>query len=339
MSEPVNPSDESIDALVRRGLERVAERIDPRPAFERLQADWPEAVNRGVDVSAPKANRGDSSRSHTPAASWAWALSAAAAALLILSAWLSRPSPVLASPETLLREATRVHRMPLDRCYLVEVRKDSPLYDECFPMTSKVRVTRLWTRGDRFWVQSVSPERRCDWGRDEGNHVWFAFEPHRAVRLEPSETPRWLNLCCDLYCIRLEQLLGTVLRDFDLERETTGDESGSAPATQVVRARMKPGRTHPSIKSVVLEIDAETRVVRRMIIERMYRGQPFATVTCTLVETQTLEDDQFQLEGHLDAPYTIYTHDFEPAQRRELLMRWFGPHVGSWFRLPEQPKP
>ena len=82
---------------------------------------------------------------------------------------------------------------------------------------------------------------------------------------------------------------------------------------------MKPGRSHPSIKSVVLEIDAESRVVRRMVIERMYKGQPFATVTCTLVETETLDDDKFQLEGHLVPPYTIYTRDFEPARRRELL--------------------
>ena len=98
---------------------------------------------------------------------------------------------------------------------------------------------------------------------------------------------------------------------------------------------MKPGRSHPSIKSVVLEIDAESRVVRRMVIERMYKGQPFATVTCTLVETETLDDDKFLLEGHLLAPYTIYTRDFEPARRRELISRWFGPQVGSWFKLPD----
>jgi hypothetical protein len=256
--------------------------------------------------------------------------------VLLLSAWLLRPSPVLASPESLVREAKRAHRLPLDRCYIVEVRKDSALYDECFPMTSQVRLTRLWTRGDRFWVESRSAERHWDWGRDPGNRVWFAFEPNRAVRLEPSEVPRWLNLCCDLYCIRLEPLLGTVLRDFTLERETPGDDAttGTAPATRVVRAIMKPGRTHPSIKSVVLEIDAESRVVRRMVIERMYKGQPFATVTCTLVETETLDDDKFQLEGHLIPPYTIYTRDFEPERRRELIARWFGPEVGSWFRLP-----
>jgi hypothetical protein len=332
MSKAENPPDEAIEALVRRSLERSAERSDPRPVFARLQAAWPTPVAPGEEKPGRRKERRPRP---LLAGSWAWGLSAAAAVVLLMSAWLLRPSLVQASPESLVRAAKQAHRLPLDRCYLVEVRKDSAVYDECFPMTSQVRLTRLWTRGDRFWVESVSPERRWDWGRDERNHVWFAFEPHRAVRLEPSETPRWLNLCCDLYCIRLEQLLGTVLRDFDLERETAGDGSGSVSGTQVVRANMKPGRSHPSIKSVVLEIDAESRVVRRMVIERMYKGQPFATVTCTLVETETLDDDKFQLEGHLVAPSTIYTRDFEPARRRELISRWFGPQVGSWFKLPD----
>jgi hypothetical protein len=343
MSDAEKQPDEAIEALVRRSLERGAERIDPRPVFERLQAAWPvpAAASAGPGASGSTAGR----RRLLPAATVAWGLSAAAAVVLMLTAWLFRPGQVLASPESLVREATQAHRLPLDRCYLVEVRKDSAVYDECFPMTSQVRLTRLWTRGDRFWIESISPQRHWDWGRDEKNQVWFAFEPGRAVRLEPGEVPRWLSLCCDLYCIRLEQLLGTVLRDFTLERETPDDEPAGAvaPATQVVRAIMKPGRTHPSIKSVVLEIDAETRVVRRMVIERMYKGQPFATVTCTLVETETLDDDKFQLEGHLAAPYTIYTRDHEPGRRRELISRWFGPQVGSWFKLPapdraDQPK-
>jgi hypothetical protein len=340
MSEAETQADDVIERLVRQHLERGAERIDPRPVFDRLQAAWPAPAAEGNEDTrqAGSSRASTGARRRFPAASWAWGLSAAAAVLLLVTGWLWRPSPVLASPESLVREAKKAHRMPLDRCYIVEVRKDSALYDECFPLTSQVRLTRLWTRGDRFWIESSTADRRWNWGRDPENRVWFAFEPHRAVRLEASEVPRWLNLCCDLYCIRLEQLLGTVLRDFALERETPGRDDDSAaegaPATQVVRAMWKPGRFHPSIKSAVLEIDAESRVVRRMTIERMYKGQPFATVTCTLVETETLDDGNFQLEGHLTAPYTIYTRDFEPERRRELIGRWFRPEVGSWFRLP-----
>ena len=77
----------------------------------------------------------------------------------------------------------------------------------------------------------------------------------------------------------------------------------------------------------------ETRVLRRMVIERTTKGQPFVTVTYTLVETKTLDDGKFQLEGHLTPPYNVYTHDVEPERRRELLTRWFGPNSGPWFRL------
>ena len=80
----------------------------------------------------------------------------------------------------------------------------------------------------------------------------------------------------------------------------------------------------------------ETHVLRRMVIERTTKGQPFATVTYTLVETKTLDDGKFQLEGHLTPPYNVYTHDVEPERRRELLTLWFGPNSGPWFRLPTE---
>jgi hypothetical protein len=73
-----------------------------------------------------------------------------------------------------------------------------------------------------------------------------------------------------------------------------------------------------------------------MVIERTAKGQPFATVTCTLVETRTLDDGKFQLEGHLTPPYKVYTHDAEPERRRELLTLWFGPNSGPWFRLRDE---
>ena len=61
-------------------------------------------------------------------------------------------------------------------------------------MTSQVEVTRTWTRGDQFWVESANPELRWAWGREKSNRIWLAVGPHRAVRLEPDEVPRWLGL-------------------------------------------------------------------------------------------------------------------------------------------------
>ena len=54
-------------------------------------------------------------------------------------------------------------------------------------------MTRLWTRGDRFWVESARPGQRWAWGRDEANRFWVAFGPHTAVSLEADEVPYWLG--------------------------------------------------------------------------------------------------------------------------------------------------
>lgn len=328
MNDPEPVRDDEIDGLVRRYLDRSADRVDPRPAFDRLRQalDWDtdsaqlEATHVGARVASPSVRR-----------LWFWGISAAAAAVVLSALLLVEPRPALARADTLVREAKQAHLQPLDRCYLVEFRRDSALVDECSPLTSQVRQTRLWTRGDRFWVESVQPDKRWAWGRDERNRFWFALGPHRGIRLEPDEMSPWLNLCCDLYCIRLEQLLGEMLSDFDLTREDAGTRS--APATQVVRATPRAGTYHPNLKSLVLEIDAETRVVRGMVLERMKQGKPFATVTYTLVETRTLDDAKFQLEGHLDPKAPVFTQDFEPTRRRKWLTFCFGPRASAMFRL------
>ena len=92
----------------------------------------------------------------------------------------------------------------------------------------------------------------------------------------------------------MDQILGAVVRDFDLKRETSGRDPTST--TQVVRATLKPGRSHPAIRGAVLEIDAETRLVRKMVLERVSRGQPPAAATYTLIETRARDDGKFRLE-------------------------------------------
>ncbi len=323
MSDRSPLSDSALDALVRRTLDAESDGIDPRPVFNRLQHSlFPS------DVRTPGRS---TKRLRLLARPWILGISAAAASLLLVLLWPGPPRPALAKAEVLVREAKSVHRLPLDRCYLVEVRRDSALFDELSPLTSQVRQTRLWTRGDRFWVESVDSRQRWAWGRNERNRFWIAFGPRRGLLLEPDEIPRWLNLYSDLYCIRLEALLGDVLSDFDLERESTNSDSFSA--TEAVRAKLKPGHRHPSIRSAVIEIDAETRVVRKMVTERSWRGQPFATATYTLVESNTLDETKYQPEGHLTAPYKLYSPNFEPERRRELLTLWLGPRAASWIKL------
>ena len=62
-----------------------------------------------------------------------------------------------------------------------------------------------------------------------------------------------------------------MLRDFDLRREDSAD-TGRSPTVQVVRATLKPGRRHPSIRSALIELDAESKVIRRLVLERTRRA-------------------------------------------------------------------
>jgi hypothetical protein len=120
-------------------------------------------------------------------------------------------------------------------------------------------------------------------------------------------------------------LLGEILRDFDLVRE-----EGETPATQVIRATRKPGRVAPPIRSAVLELDTETKALRRVVLDRV--GPRSITTTYTLVETQTQADDQYRLEGHLTSPYEIFTADHHPERRGPILQLPFGPRALDWFK-------
>jgi hypothetical protein len=328
MIEP-DPSPD-IESLVRSVLERDSERFDPRPLFERIQAQLKD--KRGAPAPVP-------ARRRSASLAWRWATLSAAAVLLVGMGislfWQNRAA--MAKGETIVREARKAHSMPVDRCYLVEVRRESPLAAELAPNTPAVRMTRLWTRGDRFWVESVRPDQRWAWGRDEANRFWIAFGPHTAVRVGAEEVPYGLKLYCDIHSLNVEQLLGDVLSRFEMTRETKKEDSDSSTIRVHARSR-ELTLQRPSVETVDLEIDVETRVIRRMVVRRVWNDQPFATVSYTLAETDALDPADYQLEGHLTSPSQIFTRDHEPQRRKELLARWFGTRAGRWFPTTEPSK-
>jgi hypothetical protein len=241
----------------------------------------------------------------------------------------------LAKGEAVVREAREAHLQPIDRCYLVEVRRESSLAAEIAPNLPQVRQNRLWTRGDRFWVESVRPDQRWAWGRDEANWFWIAFGPHTAVRYEADEVPDWLNLYCDLHSLNLDRWLGDVLDRFDLTREEAPAD-GEDTSTIRVKARAREVvAIGPAVQSAELEIDAETRVIRRLVVRRVWDGEPLATVSYSLSETDARDPADYQVEGHLTDPSQVFTRDHDPQRRKELLARWFGNRPGRRLRAPE----
>src|SRR4051794_27328767 len=338
MSGSDSEFEQTLETLVRADLDRRADAVDPRPLFERVRRSM-----RSEGGDSPAASGGAHTVRHRvlrfPAARafrrLVWG--AAAAAVVLAFVFGSQVSSVRAGAEAIVREAQRSHQIPVDRCYLVEVRQDSELLQEAYPMTTQARLTRLWTRGDRFWLESVNPQQRWAWGRDDRGNVWMAFGSRRGIRFGPDELPGWLKVSFDAWSLQPDTLLGDVLRDFDLRREPPGP--GQPGTTVAIRATPKPGHTHPEPRGARLEFDAETKVVRKLVLERTRMGQPLATVTYTLIDTQTRDDRLFELEGHLEAPYEIYTRENEPQRRRVLAMRWLAPQIGDRPRSASQPTP
>ena len=327
MSPPEPSTWLDVEALVRARLERDAEAIDPRPLFAKIQ-----------DATAPRGRTRGVGRGRAVRVFWRGAgVAAAAAAVMFGVNLLMHDRTALAKGETVVREAHAAHSQPIDRCYLVEVRRESSLADELSPATPQVRLTRLWTRGDRFWVESARPQERWAWGRDEGDRFWIAFGRHAAVRLDADEVPYGLSVYCDLHSMNVERWLAEVLDRFELTRETGPSGADASTITVHAKARVL-SPNGPGVRTADFAIDAETRVVRRMVVRRVLNGKPFATVTYTLAETAALDPARYRLEGHLIEPSEIYTRDHEPQRRKDLLARWFGPLRGQRLRPPEPVK-
>jgi hypothetical protein len=328
MNDPESRAEVDVEAVIRARLDREAERIDPRPLFRKIEESLAASRPRSIPVVAAR-------RSGVKYWKWAGAAAAVAAVLVAIAGLLLQNRSALARGDVVVRAARQAHTMPVDRCYLVEVRRESSMAAELSPASPQVRLTRLWTRGDRFWVESVRPEQRWAWGRDDQNRFWIAFGPHTAVSLEADEVPYGITIYCDLHALNVEKLLSDVLNRFEVNRESNADDADPSTIRIHATARkvaQQKQQQHPSIQAVDLEIDAETRVVRRMVVRRVLNGLPFATVTYTLSETDSLDPDDYLLEGHLTDPFEIYTRDHVPQRRKELLARWFGPRNERWIQ-------
>ncbi|WP_435010756.1 hypothetical protein P12x_002034 [Tundrisphaera lichenicola] len=310
MSEPSPSPEESVDALVRAYLDRQASQVDVGPALDRIR----EAMGRPRPKVAPR--RKISRR---------WALGAVAASILLGSLGVLYLQPKQANAETIIRQSMDVHSQPMDRCYRVEIQAVAEFPDDGFPRLARPRRTRLWTRGDRFWIESDVGLLHLNWGRDPEGTLWLALSPRRGIRFDPDEVPPVVAFRCDVLSVRLETLLGELPRNFELRSEP-GPGFGSQAST-IIRTVPRPGRW-PILREAELEIDSETKVIRRMVLTRVLNGQAITT-TFTLEETATLENSSYQLEGHLESPYLIFRRDFEPQRRRQLLLRLFGVRPGE----------
>jgi hypothetical protein len=186
------------------------------------------------------------------------------------------------------------------------------------------RDIRLWTQGDRFWVEVDRGEHRWAWGRNADGAVWTTLGPRRAVQIEPDELGRPLQYMTDLYALELESLLQTILHRYRLEH------TYSTTTTHVITARPR-GQRERWIREAVIEVDKETKAVRRLVLHRQLPERGTSVLTFTLVDARTPDESKYHPEGQLTEPFRIMASDVSVERRRELLVARFGPAAERWI--------
>jgi hypothetical protein len=329
-------SDERLEALVKARLEERAREIDPQPLLDRLQdrfsnsaaMEEPSGAAAVQPATSDTLARTRRTKQHSPARWRRWSVvvvAAASLALTVLGTIYLWPTPATAA--TLVLATKQVHELPVDRCYLIEVQRTDP--GDSLSESTPPRVDRLWTRGDRFFIESSNRQYRWAWGQDDTGAVWLTSGRKRGLRLEAAEVPPGLSRICDTHSMQFDRLLSQLLQDFELTWESP--DATTLPQTRVVHAVRKPGRSRGSVQEARLEIDAETKVIRRLIVKRWSRtwstGWRLDTATYTLVGSEAQPDLCYQPEGHLEAPFVIYSREHEPEKRNAILTRLYGPWI------------
>jgi hypothetical protein len=233
-------------------------------------------------------------------------------------------NPAYASASQIVEAAIHTHAEPIERVYVVEVERH-PTDDNGFNLPRDVKVS---TQGDRFWVE-MNGYRRWAWGRDEEGAIWMTLGARRAVLVGADEMGVPLKYIGDLYTLHLETLLQNFLKHCQLER--TEGPAGTDIITAVPRRRW----SERPLKRATIEVDRESKAIRRLVVEREFPDQSSTIVTFTLVDSRLADEELYLPQGHLTEPRHLFSSETDGTKRRELMVNWFGPHAERWIQIPE----
>jgi hypothetical protein len=279
-----------------------------------------------VEPASPIGTETRKARSAWKALGW---LSAAALVALVAFTVGRWENSAYASAATIVRAVMETHAAPVERVYLVEVERSSDLPAEFTP----VREVRVATQGDRFYVEMNRGQRQWFWGRDAAGAIWLTVGPRRAIVIAEDELGVPLQSISDLYTLKLETLLNNFLKHCRLDRRDVSD------ATHVIKVTPKSRWRGGWVRHATIEVDRDTKTVRRLTIQRELPQQGSSTVTFTLVESRPPDETKYRSEGHLTEPFRLLTRDSQPDNRRELLSNWFGSYAERWIKTPGAPVP
>ena len=261
-------------------------------------------------------------RRHRPWMS-GWLVVAASLCVAITFFLFQSEREAFANPSQLIQAAMHTHAAPIERVYVVEVKRNEsnePLFE--FP-----KDVRVATQGDRFWVQ-MRGVREWAWGRDEQGAMWMTLGSRRAIVVNSNEIGSPLRKIGDLYSLNLETLLQNLLKYCDLKMS-----EGPVDSTILVATMQMHWSKHP-FKRATIEFDRETKAIRKLTIERDFERFN-STSTFTLVDSRLADESKYGPEGHLTKPYRIFSQDTNTERRHEMMSRWFGPMSDQWIQRKE----
>lgn len=254
-------------------------------------------------------------------AGWFIAISAMILVAFVAGRW---ENSAFADASSLVRAAMVTHAEPIERVYVVDVeRAESFIPDFATP-----RDVRVMTQGDRFWVEMSRGEKRWMWGQDADDAIWMTLGLRRALRIERDELGVPLQYISDIYSLNLETLLDSVLQHFQV---TYSSDSGPTHVITATARRRWQGR----LREMTIEVEKETRVIRKLVIRRNIPQHGESTVTFTLVDSRVPDETLYRPEGHLTEPFRILTRVTQPDKRREMLTSWFGSMADRWIKSEE----
>ncbi len=251
-----------------------------------------------------------------------WLAMAATIAFVVIFAgrWYG---PAYAGASAVVQTAIDTHKQPIERIYVVDVK-----FHDTSMAPAIAQDARIATQGNRFWVEMKYNRKRWTWGQTPDGAIWLVLGSRRAILLDREEVGEPLKQIAEIYSLRVESLLHELLRDFDLE-QTRVDEM-----THVIVARSRGGSPR-WLRRATLEIDTETKAIRRLILERRFASGQLSTITFTLVETRVADEDLFQPQGHLREPFEVFSRDSSPGRRQGILQHWFGSMAARWLKTKE----
>ena len=247
-----------------------------------------------------------------------------AAAILLVALFVFRPeNSAMASPTQLLRDSLQTLAGTIEREYIVDIKWEDPEIAKNIP-PKDIHVT---TWQDRFWLEILG-KRRVVIGSENDGSMWISLSMFRGIELDKDEIGPVLQDIKNLYGLKLQSMLEGILRDHEIEMVAQDEFTSTISATPRLESSW--------IRQVTIEIDRESKAIRKLTARRESALRGFSTVSFTLAATQNVDEAKYELMGHLLADAIVLGPDKQPDRRREVLLNILGPVTRGWmYRVQE----